>query len=656
MGAPGPTKGPENVAAKQPEPPHCPPCLDRALLLPFGIALLGFFPLFFLDTATGLRLGAFWALILFCLALAVRCSTRARFEQLRADYATQLQEANQELTRFMEGLDQLVAERTETLHKLNAELHRELEERRQAEQQAAHANRAKSQFLANMSHEIRTPLNAILGMANLAGKLEISPKMRQYLDIIRDSGESLLGLINDILDFSKIEAGRLDMEEVNFDLQEVLDSVADMFSRKSAEKGVELIVTMDPEVPNAVVGDPLRLKQILVNLVNNAIKFTDAGEIVIAVRLLARSEAKSTLEFVVRDSGSGINHDQIRKLFGEYTQADSSTARLFGGTGLGLAISKRLVEMMAGTITAQSEPDQGSAFSFTVCLATQHEAMQRCAKLPQNLRGKKLLVAEPNRTLSATLLSFLNGLGYRATACHTAAELRTTLATTGGTDGLLLNWQLPDGDPTEILRDLAQEYPDLAVIMMAPLGFEACSAANGSERHHSCLIKPIKQRYLYQALLDLFTPTASAAPLAVEPDPACAADREYFRGARVLVVEDDTVNQEVTKKLLVNRGLSVIVAGNGHEAVESLKQHQYDAVLMDVQMPEMDGFIATRTIRAMTNLRQLPIIAMTAHAMKGDKERCLAVGMNDYVHKPLDFDLLFTTLKKWIKPPAQRPH
>ncbi|MEW6502047.1 MAG: response regulator [Thermodesulfobacteriota bacterium] len=637
-----------------PESPSCPPCLDRGVLLPAGVALLGFLPVFFLDPSIGLRLGVVWSLTLFCLTLAARHTFRTRIEQVRTEYATRLQEANQELTRFMEGLDQLVAERTETLHNLNTELRLELEERRQAEQRAAHANQAKSQFLANMSHEIRTPLNAILGMTNLAAKLELTPKMRQYIDIIRDSGESLLSLINDILDFSKIEAGRLDMEEANFDLQEVLDSVADMFSRKSAEKGVELIVTMAAATPNALIGDPLRLKQILVNLVNNAIKFTDKGEIIVSARPLATADGKTTLEFVVQDSGSGINHDQIRKLFSEYTQADSSTARLFGGTGLGLAISKRLVELMDGTITATSEQDRGSAFRFTVCLATQHNDMQRRDTLPPVLWGKRLLVAEPNAALRDTLTGMLRGVGYEAMACPTVAELRTAMATDPRPDGLLLNWQLPDGNPMEIQREIRGSDLPLAVVMMAPMGFEACSAAAEAERHHTCLIKPIKQRYLHQALLDVFAPTAGPTAVAIDPDPACAADREYFRGAQVLVVEDDVVNQTVTRKLLANRGLSVVVVGNGSEAVEALRLKAYHAVLMDVQMPEMDGFTATRNIRAMANLKQLPIIAMTAHAMKGDKEKCIEAGMNDYIHKPLDFDLLFTTLRKWISPPDQR--
>lgn len=608
----------------------------------------------------GIQIGSAGQMILLSIGLADRFSLiKKEKERLQIDYAAQLQAANQELARFNEELEAQVDDRTRELSRLNSELRQEVEERRHAEQQAGAANRAKSQFLANMSHEIRTPLNAILGMANLAAKQELSPKTRQYVGIIKDSGDSLLGLINDILDFSKIEAGKLDMEEVNFDLQEVLDSVADMFSRKMAEKDIELIITTADNVPNALVGDPLRLKQILVNLTNNAIKFTVQGEIVISIHRLAATVDQATLEFLVKDSGSGINHDQIKKLFGEYTQAESSTARLFGGTGLGLAISKRLVLMMEGDITASSEPEKGSTFRFTVKLATQHPDMQQRFLLPDTVKSKRLLVVEPNETLCSTLVTTLKGLGCEAQPCLSAAEARESLAGANAAfDGLLLNWRLPDGNGLDLFREIKKQrdHSDIAVIMMAPIGFDALLAEAEQHGLTSFLIKPVKLSYLFQALLDLFAPGARRASAAspVQLDATCAADRQYFRGARVLVVEDDSVNQEVTRKLLLNRGIFVDVAGNGLMAVKALKQREYDAVLMDVQMPEMDGFIATRNIRAQERLRKLPIIAMTAHAMKGDKEKCIEAGMNDYIHKPLDFDLLFTTLRKWINPPSQR--
>jgi len=629
-------------------------------LLGVGLYILksfGLLPYTFL-TNWGIQVGSAWEVILLSLGLADRYYLlKKKQEDEQAALAEQLKAANRELERFNEELEDLVEARTEELSTLNEELRREIEERREAEERAAAANQAKSQFLANMSHEIRTPLNSILGMANLAAKQDLPPKLRQYIEIIRDSGDSLLGLINDILDFSKIEAGKLDMEEVSFDLVELLDNVVDMFSRRIAEKGIELVVLIHERVPNALVGDPLRLKQILTNLVNNAIKFTDQGEIVISVNLLERREGKAVLEFLVDDTGNGMNHDQVKRIFGEFTQADRSTARLYGGTGLGLAISKRLVEMMHGEISAESAEGVGSTFRFTVEISMQHEEMQRSLKLPPQLEGKRVLVAEPNDTLCHALVSTLRAAGIHALPCQSLAEAEAILERPDCPyDAAVINWRFPDGEGIRLIEKLRAnpQRSEFPLLFMLPIGYEDLSIQVESGQAGVVLEKPVKPSALLYHLANLLAPGSLAArPVSVDA-PGFAADRVYFRGARVLVVEDDPVNQEVSRKLLNNRGIEADIAANGREAIEKLERTAYDAVLMDVQMPVMDGFEATRAIRSMERFRKLPIIAMTAYAMKGDKERCIEAGMNDYIHKPLDFDLLFATLRKWISPASLR--
>ncbi|MGV1099649.1 7TM diverse intracellular signaling domain-containing protein [Thiovibrio sp. JS02] len=633
----------------------------------YALKTFGVLPHTFI-TNWGIQIGSAWEVILLSMGLADRFYLmKQEKEQLQSEYAQEMRDAHdnleksfRELELFKNSLEKLVEERTEDLNNLNEDLAQEALDRKNAEQRAEAASRAKSQFLASMSHEIRTPMNAILGMANMAAKGAETPRMRQYLKIIQDSGQSLLALINDILDFSKIEAGRLDLECTNFDLRETLDGLADMFSKQVAEKGIELIISLDRAVPCAVVGDPLRLRQILTNLTNNALKFTESGEIVIGVRLEKTTGDWASLRFSVKDSGSGINHDQIRKLFNEYTQADTSTARLYGGTGLGLAISKQLVTLMGGEISAESAPGQGSIFHFTIQLQLQPRELQQEQSLPPHRWGSRVLLAVQHPILRQSLREMLAGFGCVAEPVDSAAGLTTRLPSAEqGRDLalLVLDASLPGLAVSDFLQQLAPraETQPLPVIILSAMGVDLAPERINFHPGVSVLTKPIKQSYLFEAVRRHLAPEEwAASPPAVGPDKGQTDNIRPLAGKKVLVVEDDRVNQQVSTQLLTNMGIMVDIAGNGREAVERLRHAAYDAVVMDVMMPVMDGLTACRTIREELHL-SLPVIALTANALKGDREKCLAAGMNDYLTKPVDFEKLFLTMQKWLMQGEENP-
>ncbi|MBU4118916.1 MAG: response regulator [Proteobacteria bacterium] len=627
----------------------------------YALKSFGILPHTFI-THWGIQIGSAWEVILLSLGLADRFQLiKLEKEQLQTVYAKQLEKAHaelgksfRELEQFKNSLEVLVEERTTDLSRVNENLAQEASDRQKAEARAEAASKAKSQFLASMSHEIRTPMNAIIGMANLAVKMAETAKLQQYLTIIQDSGKALLTLINDILDFSKIEAGRLDIECANFDLRETVESLADLFGKQAADKGLELLISVSTNAPCALRGDPLRLRQILINLVNNAIKFTEKGEVSVTVHCEKQRDKKAVLHFFVRDTGSGINHDQIKQLFSAYTQADSSTSRLYGGTGLGLAISRQLVTLMGGEIHAESVPGKGSTFHFTISAELQSPEKQHPLILPVSVSSARVLVATDHPFLRESLLEMLTGFGCKVEALQLTETDDPTLFISQIIQEyvlLILDSSMSGFDLPRFLSERAVISPDelaTPAIILTQLAMEAAL-----ENFKGCpgviiLSKPIKQSYLYGAVADCLGATTTTQTRFLSS--SAETDHNQFKtlvGKQVLVVEDDLVNQMVTSQLLTRVGILVDIAGNGREALIALRDKIYDAVLMDVMMPEMDGLTATRAIRQTLKL-EVPIIALTANAIRGDREKCLAAGMNEYLTKPVEIQDLYQALEKMI--------
>jgi len=530
------------------------------------------------------------------------------------------------------------------------------DELKQAKSVAEAANRAKSEFLANMSHEIRTPMNAIIGLADLTMKTNLTAKQNDYLGKLRTSAYSLLGIINDILDFSKIEANRLTLEQAEFNLQEVLDGLSNLLSHKAMEKGIELLITVDEDVPYELMGDQLRLSQVLINLLSNAIKFTSQGEVGVRISLDEKTSQTVMLRFTVMDTGIGINSEQIGMLFSPFTQADSSTTRRYGGTGLGLSICKRLVEMMGGEIQVVSNPGVGSSFTFTARLGLQPGAKPVQYNPPPDLSRLRVLLVDDNEHTRQYLHDTLTTFSFEPIPVASGEEALQALSKAEQPyDLIVLDWRLSGIDGITTLKKIRRS-PDashIPVIMTSGFGREDVMKQALAAGAQSFLIKPIKPSMLFDTIMDVFgrktfTPAPQRTPALIERDAAL-----HLRGARVLVAEDNLINQEVARSILKNVGIEVDIANNGQEAVEAVFRNSYDAVLMDVQMPVMDGFQAVEMIHSDPSHQDLPIIAMTAHAMQGDREKCLAVGMDDYLSKPIQSDLLFSILMKWIHPKRQ---
>ena len=550
------------------------------------------------------------------------------------------------------------------LKDISEQLAREAAEKEQ--QVAEAASHAKSEFLANMSHEIRTPMNAVMGLTHLALKTELTTKQADYLKKIMHAAQSLLRIINDILDFSKIEAGKLTLETSSFDVEDVMNRLADILSFKADEKGLEMLFQLDSAVPHALRGDPLRLEQILINLANNAIKFTEKGNVLISIQKEAPEITDGSdqvrLRFSVKDTGIGLTKEQTEKLFQSFSQGDASITRKYGGTGLGLAICRRLAEMMNGRIWVESAPGEGSTFSFTAVFERQTEERGRAIGYPPDLQGMKVLVVDDNATARTIICEMLDSFSFRAFQSPSGLEALQDLEEAQNEGDpfklVIMDWKMPgmDGiEASERIRNRKELSQMPSILMLTAYSREEIRQKAESVGVRNFLIKPVNPSLLFDAILSAFDTSGGLQPRQSSHRQREIEGLDAIRGSRILLAEDNPINREIATELLEAEGFEVHTASNGRIAVEMLSEEghapSYDLVLMDIQMPEMDGHTATGIIRKRpSETAHIPIVAMTAHALQSEKEKCLASGMNDHIAKPIDPNHLLEVLVQWIQP------